>query len=158
MKYLMASVALLASAGLVQAGGTFDSAGVIKGKTSATFHPISDGHMVMEFTNTQTSFEMADPANPLAGMTGRCTGAMEIRGPAVSGGGVCIAQSDGGDMAFVRWQGQNLSADGALNGSWVMIGGTGSMAGISGGGQYSSLTDRSTGDYVNTLTGAVALP
>ena len=158
MRRVLVGLAVIAVAGAAQAGGSYDSAGTIKGKTSATYHPISEGHMVMEFTNTQTSFEMADPNNPLAGMTGRCSGSMEIRGPAVVGSGVCMTENPAGDKAFVSWNSDSFSPEGALNGSWVMIGGTGALAGISGGGRFSSLTDRATGDYENTLTGAVTLP
>lgn len=158
MKHLIAGVVLLASTGLAQAGGTFDSSGTIKGKSSATYHPVNEGLLVMELINTQTSFDMAAEGHPFTGMTGRCIGAVEIRGPAADGGGVCVTENAAGDSGFVKWKGDNIGADGAFNGSWVMIGGTGSMAGITGGGRFSSLTDRTTGDYVNTLTGAVTLP
>ncbi len=158
MKKCMAATLFVASAGMAQAGGTHDMTGVVTGKTDATFHQISEGHMVMEFTNTQTSYDMQADGHPMSGVTGRCMGALELRGPSVSGGGMCVGQTADGDMLFVRWEGQNMTADGALNGNWTMVGGTGKMAGITGGGHYHSLTDRSTGDYVNTLTGAVTLP
>ena len=112
----------------------------------------------MELTGTQDTFEMEADGHPFSGMSGTCTGGMVIEGPAANGSGVCAYSNPAGDTAFVSWRAQRMTADGAVGGAWVMVGGTGGMAGISGGGAYTSKTDRKTGNTRATLTGAVTLP
>ena len=56
----------------------------------------------------------------------------------------------------MRWTGETMTADGALQGQWLVIGGTGGMAGMTGGGDFINVTDRETGAAVLTLTGAVS--
>ncbi len=158
MKKTLAAAMILTSAGMVQAGGTYDSTGVILGQSTAKLHVLGEGHLVMELTGTQDSFEMAAEGHPFSGLSGSCTGGLEIRGPAANGAGVCAYSNAAGDTAFVKWSGQGMTAEGAVHGSWTMIGGTGGMAGIAGGGHYTSKTDRSNGKTRATLTGAVTLP
>ncbi len=158
MKIVTAAALVLASAGLASAGGTYDSTGVIAGQSLAKIYPLAEGHLVMELTGTQDSFDMAADGHPFADLSGTCTGGLEIRGPAATGEGVCTYSNAAGDMAFVRWNANAMTAEGAVAGTWVMIGGTGGMAGMTGGGNYTSKTDRSNGTTRATLTGAVTLP
>ena len=158
MKIWTAAALVLAATGVTHAGGTYDSTGVILGQSSAKLYPLADGHLVMELTGTQDSFEMETDGHPFSGLSGTCTGGMEIKGPTANGGGVCAYANAAGDRAFVSWSAKGMMADGAVGGTWVLIGGTGSMAGITGGGDYTSKTDRTTGKSRATLTGAVTLP
>ena len=158
MKTMTAAALLLATAGIAHAGGTYDSSGVISGQSTPKLYPLADGHLVMELNSTQDSFDMEAEGHPFSGLSGTCTGGLEIRGPAATGEGVCAYSNAAGDMAFVRWNANAMTAEGAVAGTWVMIGGTGGMAGMTGGGNYTSKTDRSNGATRATLTGAVTLP
>ena len=148
----------IGAAGTVFAGGSFDSTGTITGQSSSKVNPIHEGHLAILLSGTQDKFTMKDPDHPFANLAGTCMGAIEVRGPAATGGGICAYQNEAGDAAFVRFTTDSLSADGAFQGDWTMIGGTGGMSGITGGGRYASKTDPSNGKTEATLTGAVSLP
>ncbi len=158
MKKATAAAMILASVGMAHAGGTYDSTRVILGQSTAKVHLLGEGHLVMELTGTQDSFEMAAEGHPFSDLAGSCTGGLEVRGAAANGGGVCAYKNDAGDTAYVKWSGQGMTAEGAVRGTWTMVGGTGAMTGIEGGGHYTSKTDRSNGKTRATLTGAVTLP
>ena len=157
MKFRVASLLILVG-GMAHAGGTFDSTGTITGQSTTKLYPVGEGQMVMEVTVSHDVFDMATEGHPFSGMSGTCTGGAQIRGPALTGSGVCQYSNESGDMAFLKWDMDSLSPEGATMGGWTMIGGTGTHAGISGGGRFVSATNRETGAVSLTLDGAVSLP
>ena len=158
MKKLLTIIVFLASTGAAYAQETYDATGTITAQSGAKMHLISEGHMVIELPSAQNSFEMAAPNHPFEGLTGKCTGSAELNGASATGGGICVYNNAAGDMAFTRWEVSSLGADGSFKGTWVMLGGTGEMAGVTGGGNYNSLTNRETGAQSITLTGAITQP
>lgn len=160
MKQILATTLAIGigMAGTAFASGSFDSTGTIAGQSSSKVSQIHDGHLAILLNGTQDTFTMEDPDHPFSNLSGLCMGAIEVRGPAATGGGICSYQNEAGDTAFVRFTADSLSADGAFQGDWTMIGGTGSLTGITGGGRYASKTDPSNGKTMASLTGAVSLP
>lgn len=153
---------LTATIGLVAATPAFADAmeisGTGHGMSDSTVHIVSEGHMLVALNTTYSSFGFDDPDNPMNGMSGPCFGAMEMKGGTVSGGGLCHYTDAGGDVVSTRWVPERIGEDGAVIGVWSISGGTGPWAAASGGGSFSSLTDRETGDNTNTVTGSVTLP
>lgn len=158
MRTILSAAMLLTASGFAYAGQTYDSAGTILAKSAAKIHVISEGHMMLELPSKQTNFEMATPNHPFAGMTGNCMGSAEVKGAAATGGGMCVYTTADGDMAVNRWTVTGVNADGSFNGRWVMVGGNGTMKGVTGGGSYNSLTNRETGTSTIKLTGAITQP
>lgn len=158
MKIALAGLALAASAVAAQAGGTYDSSGTVQGQAASEITVLGEGHMVMLLPTAHNSFDMADPDHPFGDMSGACTGAVEVMGAAVSGTGMCIYENAAGETMAVRWIGENFDADGGFHGQWLIAGGTGSLSGSTGGGDFISMTDQSTGSQEVTLTGAMTLP
>ena len=138
-------------------GGTYDSSGVGYGTSQNEVTPIADGHMVMSSATTWDTMDMANADHPFQGMSGKCFGAVEVKVPNAAGSGHCVFTDGDGDQNVNRWVATGLGADGALQGSWTVVGGTGKFAGASGGGMFSSLTDQATGKFENTITGALTL-
>ena len=155
-KFAIAAVLAIAAAS-AQAGGTFDSAGKGTGTSQNDIVPISDTHMIMHSKTTWDAMEMTDPEHPFNGMSGACFGAVEIMVPGASGAGNCAFTDGDGDLSTNRWIVTGMTPEGALTGSWTVIGGTGKFTGVTGGGSFETLTDRDTGAFENTLTGAVTL-
>ena len=152
------AAALTAMAAPALAGGTFDSAGVGKGMSQNEITPIAENHMVMQSLTVWETMEMSDAGHPFQGMSGSCFGAVEIKVPNATGAGNCVFSDGDGDKSINRWTATGLNAEGALVGSWSVVGGTGKFAGSSGGGTFVSLTDQSTGKFENTITGALSMP
>ncbi|MEP4294090.1 MAG: hypothetical protein ABJ358_19465, partial [Rhizobiaceae bacterium] len=144
-------VAMTAMATPAMAGETISSAGVGKGTNQTSIEVISEGHMLMHTVSTYESFESSVANNPYGGTTGKCWGAVEIRVPNASGGGNCLFVNAAGDKNFNAWTVTGLGKDGALQGRWTAIGGTGKYKNITGGGTFNSLADRKTGTFVNTV-------
>ena len=157
MKKTALTTTILLLAGGAFAGGSHDASGVGTGKSSPTVHQVSEGHMLMALSTEYSKYEMADADNPMNGMSGNCAGVIEVRVPSVTGGGHCALTNGTGDTSYTTWTATGMGADGAINGTWILVGGTGVFAGGTGGGTFSSLTDQATGDSQNTIAGAVSL-
>lgn len=159
MKYLHYVVGacgvLLAPAALA---GEMSVSGTGYGKAANTVHMVSEGHMLVEMSTAYDKFELEDAENPMNGMSGPCFGAMEVKGGAVSGGGRCLYTDADGDTVSMQWTPEKMGEDGAIMGVWSVSGGTGKWMEASGGGEFSSRTDQTSGENVNTVSGAVMLP
>ena len=153
----IALAAVLAVCPALAAAGAIDAAGTAKGQSTTTMTQISEGHMVMNANTEFSGFAAADPGNPMNNMSGPCFGAVEVKMGAASGGGLCD-WTDGTDRALISWMAESIDAEGRMYGAWSVKGGTGPWANASGGGMFTSLTDRSTGATENTVTGAISLP
>lgn len=153
---LFATALLVATASLAHAE-TYDSAGTVTGQAASTITALSDGHMIMFTPSTHNAFDMAVDGHPFADMSGDCNGTMEINGPSARGSGHCIYENAAGENMVVNWIARQLGADGGFHGDWIVVGGTGRMAGASGGGSFVSVTDQSTGSQTVTLSGALSL-
>ena len=158
MKILTTSAFLAAYAFAAQAGGSYDSSGVATGITKNVVKMASEGHVVMQTMGIYETVTTDDPDNPMNGLSGECFGALEIKGTTATGGGLCVFRGDGEDAMSVRWTAEGMTAQGALAGRWNATGGTGALAGATGGGSFHSLTNMETGTFENTLTGALTVP
>lgn len=155
---ITALICAFAASSAATAGTDWDQGGKGAGSSTSTVTPISDGHMVMHVSSTYDIIDMADPDHPMHGASGPCFGAVEIAAAAASGGGICAFTDSGGNRVVLHWDAEGMDASGALIGSWSLSGGTGPWKGASGGGQFSSLTDQASGDFVNTITSKITLP
>ena len=132
---------------------TIDVTGVGHGNTTATAMPVSDGLVVVHATSTYDRFVSEDDNNPFAPAAGPCFGAILIDKGAVSGEGLCHYTDGDGEQAVVKWIAKGLSAEGRTQGDWMILGGTGKWASMSGGGTFDAGGD---GDaYTNNITGQV---
>ncbi len=154
MRTLIATVVISTIA--AQAGAeTLSMTGEGVGTSETTVTQIAEGHLVMVTNSTYEGFSVDD--NPMSTSTGVCNGTMEMMAGKLSGGGHCVYSDADGDSWVVNWVSNAMSDKGAVEGDWVMTGGSGKYAGASGGGTFSSLTDQETGKFVNTTTGEVTL-
>lgn len=156
MRPIIAACLLAASTGAAMAGQTYDSTGTVTGKSTAEITPLGENHMVMLAPSTHDSFKMAADGHPFSDMSGACNGGVEFLNGAALGQGICVYQNAAGETMAVRWSGENISPDGTFHGQWIVIGGTGNLAGSVGGGDFSSVTDRGTGAQEIALTGAIS--
>ncbi|MGI9479806.1 MAG: hypothetical protein ACR2PI_24105 [Hyphomicrobiaceae bacterium] len=157
MKLCAALIALAVSSVTAFAGEVANVSGVGKGKATSMVEAVGKGHLLMQSVTEYASYKSADPKSPFNGMTGKCWGAIEIKPPTASGKGNCAFATTSGDKHFNTWTATGLAKDGALVGTWAIVGGSGKFAGASGGGKFHSLTDRDAGTFVNTVSGAVVL-
>lgn len=134
-----------------------DGGGVATGTSQNTVMPLGENHMLVKSQSTYTTFEMNDPSHPYSGMNGECFGSFEIKVPSAAGGGNCVYKDDAGNMSAVRFTVTGMTAQGAITGTWAMIGGQGIFEGASGGGMFHSLTDSETGTFTNTVSGAMTM-
>jgi hypothetical protein len=135
----------------------FGGAGKISGTSTPEVTALAEGHMVVHLVSAYENFEMSVPDHPYNGMTGKCFGSVEVRVPGANGGGNCVFSNDAGETSITAFAIKGMAADGAMVGSWSVIGGTGKFAGATGGGSFHSLTDNATGKFVNTVDGALVL-
>ncbi|NKB53533.1 MAG: hypothetical protein GKR97_15155 [Rhizobiaceae bacterium] len=154
-KLLLASAVLAVAMVSANASETFNIGGVGKGTNQTMMEIVGDGHMLLNTVSTYESFESADTSNPFENMNGKCWGAIEIKVPSASGHGNCVFTDTSGDKHYNMWTAKGLSKDGALVGTWALIGGTGKYENASGGGTFHSMTDRKAGTFVNTVSGAL---
>jgi hypothetical protein len=119
--------------------------------------PVAEGFVVIRTATTYTGFDTDDPANPMAGLSGPCFGAVVVRAGEVSGGGVCHYTDGDGDVAVMDWAADGLSAEGRTEGDWSLVGGSGKWAEAAGAGRFDAGTD-AAGAYTNTVTGEFTLP
>ncbi|MCR9085869.1 MAG: hypothetical protein NXH97_03895 [Rhodobacteraceae bacterium] len=155
-KFTIAALLAVAAAS-AHAGGTFDSTGTAKGTSQSDIFPIAENHMIMHSQTEYDSMDMSAANHPFNGMTGSCFGAIEIKVPAASGSGNCAFADGDGDLSASRWIVTGMTPEGALTGSWTVIGGTGKFAGSTGGGGFEMMNDRENGTFENMLAGAVTL-
>jgi hypothetical protein len=139
------------------AGELFNVSGVGKGTSQSSVAMVGEGHMLMNSINSYKNFESVDPKSPFSGMTGQCWGAIEIKIPSASGRGHCEFTDKSGDKSYNTWVATGLAKDGALTGTWTLIGGTGKYKNATGGGQFHSRTDREAGTFENEVEGALIL-
>jgi len=156
MKYFIAACIFATSASAVVAGQTYDSTGKIIGKSAAEITPLGENHMVMLAPSKHESFDMVADGHPFSDMTGDCNGGVEFLNGAALGHGICVYKNGAGETMAVRWSGENITPDGTFHGQWLVVGGTGKLAGSVGGGDFSSVTDRGTGVQEISLTGAIS--
>lgn len=156
MTRLTLAAALVACPGLA-AAGAIDAAGTATGQSATTITMVSDGHMIMNANTDFSGFSAADPNNPMNNMSGPCFGAVEVKMGVATGGGLCD-WSDGTERAVISWTAERIDAEGRMYGVWSVEGGTGDWAMVSGGGMFTSFTDRATGAAENTVTGAISVP
>ncbi len=97
---------------------------------------ISDhtGHML---TLTQAKCTWTKPldVDGVQSKDGEDSGVSDVYGMAGTGHGYYIDTMANGDKSFVKWQGKQ-SADGAAEGTWKYVGGTGKFKTLKGSGTY----------------------
>ena len=153
---------LAAACGLVIATPAFAEelgvSGTGYGMAETIIHPVAEGHLLMQMSAMYSDFQGDAPDNPMSGMSGPCFGAMEMKGGVISGGGRCLYTDVDGDIVTMQYVPEGIGEGGAVTGVWTVSGGTGKWITATGGGSFSSLTDRETGENVNTVTGSVMMP
>ena len=154
MRPLAICLAAAALAVPAAAETAFDSTGIVRGRSVSERHVIEKGLMAVETRVLHEGFEMEAEGHPFAGLAGRCTGTMIARGIAASGGGVCAYEGEGRGMV-VGYAVEGFTVDGEATGTWSVVGGTGALAGLAGGGRFVSRGDEETSLLI---VGAVTLP
>ncbi|MFW8634655.1 hypothetical protein [Cribrihabitans pelagius] len=159
-RYLTAAAfsALAAYSVPAAAETTWDQPGKGMGISSSTVTEIAENHMVMQIRSDYESVEMEDESHPMQGAAGPCFGAVEVVAGAADGTGICAFTDSAGDTVVLHWTAKGMDGSGALTGDWEVSGGTGKWQEAKGGGEFSSLTDPSSGQFVNTITSSVTLP
>jgi hypothetical protein len=132
---------------------TVTAAGVGHGASTATPMPVSDGLVIVHATSMYESFETEDPMNPFASAKGPCFGAILIDKGEVSGDGLCHYTDGDGDVAVVKWIAKAINAEGRTQGDWMVMGGTGKWASITGAGAFDAGGD----PYTNRISGEMTL-
>lgn len=95
---------------------------------------IAEGHSFAIFSAFGTGYVLEDPESPFDGLSGRCIGAIEIKGDAiVSQLARCIRTDEDGDKVLVIGGATN---DSLSEGTWQIEGLTGKFAGIKGSGTW----------------------
>ena len=154
---LTRTAAIFAAAATTAHADTMPTKGMGMGKADLQVMPLGENHMLMHTNTMYATYEMDTPGDPLQGMKGPCFGSMEVMSGKVAGGGHCAFTHTNGDMAAIKWTATGMSPEGAITGSWEVTGGTGKWMGATGGGTFSSLTDRETGTNENIVEGEVTL-
>ncbi|WP_323766594.1 hypothetical protein [Antarctobacter sp.] len=134
---------------------TVNVSGVGHGSTTSTAMPASESLIVVHATSTYERFESDNANSPFASASGPCFGAILINKGAVSGEGLCRYTDADEEVAVVKWMAKGLSAEGRTQGEWMVLGGTGKWASITGGGTFDAGGE---GDaYTNKITGEVTM-
>ncbi|MFW8593059.1 hypothetical protein [Cribrihabitans neustonicus] len=159
-RYLTAAAISTCAAVAAPAGAetTWDQPGKGMGISSSTVTEIAESHMVMQIRSDYESVEMGDESHPMQGAAGPCFGAVEIASGAADGNGICAFTDNAGDTVVLHWTAKAMDETGALTGDWEVSGGTGKWQEAKGGGEFSSLTDPESGQFVNTFTSNVTVP
>lgn len=123
------------------------------GSTTATAMPLSEGLVAVHATSTYDRFETDDADNPFATATGPCFGSILIDKGAVSGEGLCHYTDADNEQAVVKWMAKEMSAEGRTQGEWMIVGGTGKWATMTGNGTFDAGGDGAA--YTNNVTGKV---
>lgn len=136
---------------------TLNSGGVASGTSDTKITALSETHMLVQSTSNYDMMKMASADHPYNDMSGQCIGSFEMRIPSATGGGHCVFSDAAGDTTITSFEATAMGPDGALIGTWAVVGGTGKFAGASGGGTFNSLTNRETGTFENKITGAMVM-
>lgn len=147
-----AAIILCASPVLSQ---TVDVSGTGYGEAMSTAMPLSEGTVVVHANTRYDRFEGGNPDSPFATASGPCFGAVMVDKGAVSGGGLCNYTDGDGDVAVVKWTATGMSEEGRTMGDWMVQGGTGKWASITGGGTFDAGGDGT--EYSNNITGEVTM-
>lgn len=156
----LVSIAAVAAliCGTAHAGELFDGTAKGTGKSQNETIVLGENHVVMHSIGLYEPLATTDAGNPMTGLPGKCFGSIEIKRGSASGAGHCVF-SEGNTRAVVTdWQITGIGEGGALTGQWTVVGAGGSATGLTGGGSFSNITDRSAGTFVNTITGALTMP
>lgn len=140
------------------AGQVVDGSGTGKGQSMNEITVLGEGHILVQSSTTYMPMAANDPNNPFSNIPGKCFGSFEINRGSASGGGHCVFTKEGVSTIVTDWTVTGMSPNGAMTGTWSVIGASGAAAGLTGGGHYSNLTDRETGTFENTITGALSMP
>lgn len=130
---------------------TIQTNSVGHGSATSAVMPVTESLIAVHATSMYDRFEAEDADNPFASASGPCFGAILIDKGAVSGDGLCHYTDADGEVAVVRWVAKGMSAEGRTQGDWMLIGGTGKWATMSGGGAFDAGGD----PYTNNITGEV---
>lgn len=155
-RYVTALPALALMATAAHAA-TWDMTGSATGVSQRDVFPIAEGHMAMNLDTSVSAIALADD-HPFMGMDGSCNASMVVQAPAASGSGICVYSNGNGDTAIISFEIAGLTAEGGLFGSWIAVGGTGAMSGVTGGGGYVNSATDDAGAFSQTVTGAITLP
>lgn len=147
-----AALVFLASPGLAE---TVSAKGVAHGRSSTQVLPVSEGLVAVHVSTMYKRFETEAANSPFATATGPCFGAILIDNGAVSGEGLCTYTDGDGERVVVLWTATGISAEGRTLGEWMIKGGTGKWASLTGGGTFDAGGE---GDaYTNTIAGEMTM-
>jgi hypothetical protein len=158
MKPILIAAAAALSAGPGLAAGLYDGAAIGTGQSQNEIVVLGENHVVMHSVGIYQPLATADANNPMTGLPGKCFGSIEMKGASASGSGHCVFAEGDSRAVVTDWTVTGRSAEGALTGQWSVIGAAGSATGLTGGGSFSNLTDRATGTFTNSISGAVSMP
>lgn len=151
---LAAAFTLAAAAAHAQA---FISDGTATGQADSELIEFGADHSVMDMQVTYSKFEMSDPTNPMNALSGPCFGALEMRGGAVEGEGVCVFDGLEGDRVLIGWEARRMDPRGRITGYWTVNKGTGLWLEASGGGTFVSTVNPANNTATNALRGSITL-
>ncbi|MDJ0859530.1 MAG: hypothetical protein QNI90_01085 [Dinoroseobacter sp.] len=158
MKQFASIFSVLIACGAAHAGQVFDGSGTGTGQSENEIIVLGEGHVVMHSVGMYEPLTTTDPNSPMSGLPGKCFGSIEIKGMSASGTGHCVFAREDSVAVVTDWQVTGMEANGALSGQWSVIAASGDAAGLAGGGSFSNLTNRETGQMENTITGALTMP
>jgi hypothetical protein len=158
MKLVFLAAAAALVGGAACAADLFDGSAMGQGQSQNEIIVLGENHAVMHTVSIYQPLATADPGNPMTGLAGKCFGSIEMKGASASGTGHCVFAEGDSRAVVTDWQVTGRNAEGALTGQWSVVGAGGSASGLTGGGSFANLTDRTTGAFTNTITGAVTLP
>lgn len=147
-----AAIVLFASPVLSE---TVNVSGTGYGEVMSTAMPVSEGTVVVHANTRYDRFEGENPDSPFNTATGPCFGAVLVDQGAVSGEGLCNYTDGDGDIAVIKWMATGMSAEGRTMGDWMVHGGTGKWASITGGGTFDSGGEGT--EYNNNITGEITM-
>ncbi|WP_089277356.1 hypothetical protein [Antarctobacter heliothermus] len=134
---------------------TVNVSGVGHGSSTAVAMPASESLIVVHVTSSYDRFDTEDADNPFASATGPCFGAILVDKGVVSGEGLCHYTDANDDVAVIKWMANGMSAEGRTLGDWMVLGGTGRWASITGGGAFDAGGEGD--DYTNIINGKVTM-
>lgn len=121
--------------------GTYRSTGAHSGTSKV----LQMGEERSEITYELLGVSLSDSGEGLLhGASFRCLGAVHaIQGAYDSDNGFCEYTGPDGDQAFLTYRGSGRSGMGST-GTFTLVGGTGKLAGVTGGGEYTDTSPRPT--------------
>lgn len=152
---LAACSAILLTGFSAQAEMTLDASGTATGTSQNSFTVLGENHIIVKANSTYEKLMMKDASHPYNGMSGECFGSFEMKIPSAAGSGSCIFSDDEGNVSASRFEVTGMTAEGAITGTWSLLGGTGKFEGATGGGRFHNMSDREAGTFENTIAGAM---